>query len=85
MTIMVMPERRGVLFEMLRRQNIGAETEQRLGGKGLRNTDDELRDVLARTLKSWDIPVFEIGSHGDGGCSAPEPRGYNEFFRAVGA
>ena len=76
---------RDVLFEMLRRQNIGAETEDRLGWHGLRNTEDELRDVLARTLKSWDVPLLGSDPQEDGGSSAAKPRGYHEFFRAVGA
>ncbi|GHF56413.1 hypothetical protein [Seohaeicola zhoushanensis] len=77
MTIMVMPERRGVLFEMPRRQNISEVSQRRISAQA--RDAAEAAAFLSSALGSWSLPETAPET------SAPEPRSDDEFFRAVGA
>lgn len=89
MSLAMNPERRSVLFEMLRRQNISETSkttqEERISAeKKAAREAEEARDFLAAALRSWDYP-YEDAENAAEAVSAPEPRGNNEFLRAVGA
>ena len=79
------PSRRGVLFEMLRRQHMSERTTQALNAQEKERLEEvQAQAFLKRALMSWDAPpVYDIEEPET--ASAPEPRGYHEFFRAVRA
>lgn len=83
MTTVPTPERRGVLFEMLRRENIAKVTRRRRSALGQEAREAlEAAVFLAAAQKSWGEPVFESTPPV---ASAPEARRNHKFFRAVGA
>ncbi|MFC4668421.1 hypothetical protein ACFO5X_07645 [Seohaeicola nanhaiensis] len=83
MTTVPTPERRGVLFEMLRRENIAQVSQRRRGTMGQEAREAvEAAVFLAAAQKSWGEPVFEPAPPV---VSAPETRRNHKFFRTVGA
>lgn len=77
------PNRHGVLFEMLRHQNLSDRTAQRV--QKMDQSDEAGRHAdlfLHNALQSWQ-PAHTTPAHI--AKSAAKPRRNNEFFRTVGA
>lgn len=87
MTIALNPDRRGLLFEMLRRQNMSQTAQKRMSAQEQEELEEnEARNFLAAALRSWNHPGDdEADAAVAARTSAPEARGNHEFLRAVGA
>ena len=77
------PNRHGILFEMLRHQNLSDRTAQRVQEKDQADEADRHADLfLQDALQSWE-PARPTPARI--AKSAAKPRRNNEFLRTVGA
>ena len=84
MGLAINPARHNVLFELLRQQGASDQTCRRLDSQKHSETEDMLaRAFLECATRSWDMPEVGEPEVAENPASAPEPRGYHEFFRAI--